>query len=142
METFAPKYFSEIQLNRIPIHKASRLYPGEIAILRDSGTVQFPVIDYAHRDDYYVFLFMEKGYARMLLDFTEYECAGATVLCILPGQVHEPLEQKDICCWFLAVDAVFVSSEYKSVFEKLSFVENMPELNDDNIFDLKYCVTA
>jgi AraC-like DNA-binding protein len=130
-------------MNKIPIHKATQLYPGEIAILRHhTETEQLPVMDYAHRDDYYVFIFVEKGYVKFMIDFTEYECSGAAVLCILPGQIHLPLERVDIHGWFLAVDAMLVDDEYKSMFEKLSFVENRPELDDNNVRDLKYCVEA
>jgi AraC-like DNA-binding protein len=64
------------------------------------------------------------------------------VLCILPGQVHLPLEQENIGGWFLAVDAMLVNDEYKILFENYSFLKNMPALNDENIIDLKYCVTA
>jgi AraC-like DNA-binding protein len=130
-------------MDNIPTHKASQLYPGEIAVLRTHSEVeQFPAIDYAHRDDYYSFIFMEKGHAKLMIDFTEYEHTGTSVLCILPGQVHLPIEYTDICCWFLAVDAMLVNDEYKGVFEKLSFVANRPDLDEDNIHDLKYCATA
>jgi AraC-like DNA-binding protein len=85
---------------------------------------------------------MEKGYAKLLIDFTEYESAEATVLCILPGQVHAPVEQVDVHCWFLAVDAMFVNNEHKNVFEKLSFIKSRPKLTGNNILDLKYCLTT
>jgi AraC-like DNA-binding protein len=130
-------------MNRIPIHRASQLYPGEIAVLRNYPEEErLQTVDYAHRDDYYVFVFMEKGYAKLLIDFTEYESAEATVMCILPGQVHAPVEQVDVYCWFLAVDAMFVNNEHKDVFEKLSFIKSRPKLTGDNILDLKYCLTT
>lgn len=37
---------------------------------------------------------------------------------------------------------MFVNDEYKGVFEKFSFAGTRPELDKDNILDLKYCVTA
>ncbi|MDR2467111.1 MAG: helix-turn-helix transcriptional regulator [Prevotellaceae bacterium] len=130
-------------MNKIPVHKASLLYPGEIAVLRGSRDIdRFPAVDYAHRDDYYVFIFLEKGYVKFMIDFAEYELADAAALCIQPGQVHLCLECTDICGWFLMVDAMFVNDEHKSVFEKLSFLKSKPELNDDNILDLKYCIAA
>jgi AraC-like DNA-binding protein len=130
-------------MNRIPIHEIDFLFPRKIAALWNySDTEHIPAIDHAHRHDYYIFLFMEKGRAKLLIDFMEYEHAGPTVMCILPGQVHLPLEHSDIAGWFLAVDAMLVDDEYKAIFEKFSFLKNMPELSDDNLLDLKYCVTA
>jgi AraC-like DNA-binding protein len=129
-------------MNEIPVHNTIHLFPGTIAVLRNYlEESQFPV-NYAHRDDYYIFIFKEKGYAKLMIDFMEYEHTGATVLCILPGQVHLPIERADICCWFLAVDAMLVHDEHKSVFEKISLTESEPELSDDNILDLKYCAEA
>ena len=131
------------EMNKIPIHNASQLFPGAIAVLRNHLEAgQFHAIDYAHRDDYYVFLFMEKGYAKMMIDFTEYEFDGTSALCIQPGQVHAPVQYADVSGWVLMADAMLVNDEYKSVFEKLSFVKSIPELNDDNISDLKYCAEA
>ncbi|MDR2563895.1 MAG: AraC family transcriptional regulator [Prevotellaceae bacterium] len=124
----------------IPVHKANQLYPGEIAVLRNHCEAeQLPIINYAHRDDYYVFIFMEKGEVKFMIDFAELQASGAGVLCILPGQVHLPLERTDLQGWFLAVDAMLISDENKSTFEKVSFLKHQPKLTADNVCELKYC---
>jgi AraC-like DNA-binding protein len=86
---------------------------------------------------------MEKGQGKFLIDFEEYEMAGGTVLCILPGQVHAPVgnDYVNVCGWFLAVDGMLVKNEYKEVFEKSSFMKSKIKLTDIEINDLKQCIS-
>ena len=98
-------------------------------------------IDYAHRDDYYIFVFVEKGSAKFLIDFEEYQMRENTVHCILPGQVHLPSDSYgDVNCWFLMVDSMFVADEYKEIFERKSLIKNEETLNDNIVNDLKSCL--
>lgn len=138
-------------MNRIPIHKVNCVFPGEIVAFRkycgNIAEFEHPAsVDHAHRDDYYMFVFMEKGYVKLHIDFTEHEFAGATILCILPGQVHvfagHADTDADVDCWFLAADPMLVNDEHRDVFEKLSFAKSNPELTGDNVCDLKYCAAA
>jgi AraC-like DNA-binding protein len=129
-------------MDKIPIHKTKELFPGVIVIMwHIPEHEQLHTIDYAHRDDYYVFIFMEKGNAKLGIDFEEYTFSGPSVLCILPGQVHFPIEHTDVCAWFLAIDAMLVKDEYKEIFEQISVIKTKQELNDENINDLKYCAS-
>ena len=130
-------------MNTIPTHKLSEKFQGEIAFLRYvSENEQVPAVDYAHRDDYYIFLFIEKGEGKLLIDFKEYEITGTTVHCILPGQVHIPVGNINACGWILAVDSMLVKDEYKEIFEQVSLIGSKVNLNDDIINDLKYCASA
>jgi AraC-like DNA-binding protein len=131
-------------MNKIQVHKTRDLFPGEMVSIRhisEQEHEQLHTVDYAHRDDYYIFILLEKGYAKLVIDFEEYEFAETSVLCILPGQVHFPIEHSDICGWFLAVDSMLVKDEYKKIFEQISFIKNKPELNEEIINDLKYCAS-
>ncbi|MDR3194565.1 MAG: AraC family ligand binding domain-containing protein, partial [Tannerella sp.] len=133
------------EMNKIPTYKISETFHGAIVSLRGvSENEQLPAIHYAHRHDYYIFLFMEKGQGKFLIDFEEYEMAGGTVLCILPGQVHAPPVGNDymnVCGWFLMTDSMLVKDEYKEVFEKGSFVKSKIKLTDIEINDLKQCIS-
>jgi hypothetical protein len=61
-------------MDKIPTHKISEIFHGEIvSLLHVSENTQVPAIDYAHRDDYYMFIFMEEGQGKFLIDFEEYE---------------------------------------------------------------------
>lgn len=130
-------------MNTIPTHKLSEKFQGEIAFLRYvSQNEQVPAVDYAHRDDYYIFLFIEKGEGKLLIDFKEYEITGTTVHCILPGQVHIPVGNINACGWILAVDTMIVKDEYKEIFEQVSLMGSKVNLDEDIINDLKYCASA
>jgi AraC-like DNA-binding protein len=132
-------------MNRIPTHKASEQLSGEMASLwyvleQDS----IPAIGYAHRDDYYIFIFLEKGSAKLLVDFEEQEISENMVFCILPGQVHGfPFgnDYTNVRGWFLMTDSVLVNDEYKEIFEKGSFVKSKIKLTDAEVNDLKQCIS-
>ncbi|MDR3268148.1 MAG: AraC family transcriptional regulator [Tannerella sp.] len=131
-----------LALNEIPLHTTTESCRGATAFLRYvSYDEQLPVVDYAHRDDYYLFLFIEKGSGRGMIDFEEYELTGHSVGCILPGQVHFPLGDVKACGWVLAVDSLMVKDEYKAVFEKAPFVKGTITIDDDDdVSDLTSCV--
>jgi AraC-like DNA-binding protein len=132
-------------MDKIPIHKASELLPGEIAsLLCVSEHDSMPAIDYAHRDDYYIFIFLEKGTAKLMIDFEEQEITENTVICILPGQVHAPFVGNgymNVRGWFLMMDSMLVKDEYREVFEKGSFVKSKIKLTDIEINDLQQCIS-
>jgi AraC-like DNA-binding protein len=129
-------------MDKIPIHKISELFHGEMALLRyGSEKEQLPTINYAHRDDYYIFIFLEKGRGKFLIDFEEYEMTESMVYCILPGQVHFPVEYMSLCGWILMTDRMLVTDEQKAVFEKGSFVKSKIKLTDDEIIDLNQCIS-
>lgn len=131
-------------MTKIPTHRLSEKLHGEIAFLRYvSENDQAPAIDYAHRDDYYILLFVEKGGCRLLIDFKEYEITERTVHCILPGQVHLPVGLiNGSVGWGLAVDCMVVKDEYKKMFERISLLQRETKLSDEAVNDLRYCVSA
>jgi len=132
----------EKQMNKIPVHKISEIFHGKMAFLHySSEKEQLPVIDYAHRDDYYIFIFLEKGRGKFLIDFEEYEMTESTVLCILPGQVHFPIDYQSTCGWILMADRMLVTDEYKVIFEKNSFVKSKIKLTYGEKIDLKQCLS-
>ena len=131
----------------IPTHKMPEKFQEETVFLRyiDENSliqgVHYQPVDYAHKDDYYLFLFMKKGEAKMLIDFKEHVISENTIICIFPGQVHSPISYSEFCGYFLAVDAMFVKDEYKKVFEKLSFLNIKPTLNEKSISELSTCIS-
>jgi len=83
-----------------------------------------------HRDNHYLFFFLESGKAEVMVDFEKFKAEGPTVFCIMPGQVHYS-ESFDIHGWFLAVDSELVLPEVRSVFEE-SLVPISPIKIDEN----------
>ncbi len=130
-------------MNKIPLHRLSEQSPGEIAIVRYiSEDGELPAIDYAHKDDYYMFFFVEGGSGAILLDFQEFEVTGATIRCILPGQIHLPLGSVRINGWVIAVDSMLIKDEYKEFFEAFSMLESNIRLTETEIRELGNAATA
>lgn len=78
-----------------------------------------------HRDDYYMFLFMETATAIFSIDFDEVYLHGESVFYVRPGQVHFVSSFREAKGWTLAVDSMLVEKEYKSIFEA-QFITQKP----------------
>lgn len=127
-------------MNHIPTRKTSEQFQGEIAHMRYISTEkQMPSVNHAHRDDYYIFILIEEGMGKVLIDFEERDITGRSIFCILPGQVHIPDGNIHACGWFLAVDSIVVREEYKEIFDKSDVAGNCVKLNEDIFNDLKDC---
>ena len=70
-----------------------------------------------HRDDYYMFLFLETATAVFTIDFEEIQLQGGSVFYIRPGQVHFVSSIRKAKGWTLAIDSMLVESDYKNIFE-------------------------
>ncbi|KPE52922.1 helix-turn-helix domain-containing protein [Chryseobacterium indologenes] len=80
-----------------------------------------------HRDSHYIFTFMKSGHVRMMVDFNRVEAEGASMFCVLPGQVHQGLLMKDVSGWFAAVKTDLVPDTVRVVFEEtLTEIEPLP----------------
>lgn len=106
--------------NKIPVHSLENNTLGiEVRLLEEMGKEEASIINHVHRDDHYIFIFHQKGHARMMIDFKEVEASGRGVFCILPGQVHYGVSIKDsLLAWFLAVDGALVQEQFRAVFEE------------------------
>ena len=71
----------------------------------------------AHRDDYYMFLFLDKGEASFTIDFEEMQLTGCVVFYVCPGQVHSVLSIRKTKGWALAIDSMLVEKDCKNIFE-------------------------
>ncbi|ASK30584.1 AraC family transcriptional regulator [Chryseobacterium sp. T16E-39] len=77
-----------------------------------------------HRDSHYIFMFLQTGYAKMMIDFKIMEVEGPHIHCLLPGQVHQALLTNNACGWFVAVNADLVPD-----FIRIAFEESMGDHN-------------
>ena len=71
----------------------------------------------AHRDDYYMFLFLDTGDASFTVDFEEMQHMGCAVFYVRPGQVHSVPSIRKAKGWTLAIDSMLVEKDCKSIFE-------------------------
>lgn len=129
-------------MDNLPLHKISEKAGGEIAFIkriRNSETTH--ITDYAHRDNYYIFIFIEKGDIRILIDFEEYCFAENSIFCILPGQVHLLKNHNDVTAWILGVNPLVVKEAYKEIFET-SLLKSGKLAADNDVNYLYFCFSA
>lgn len=129
--------------NSIPLHKLSDRSIAGMQIGRLDENTEYdensgPVG--AHRDDHYIFLLQEQGVCRFMLDFKELSVSGAAVLCVLPGQVHHAIFPYRATGWFLALDTMLVSEEYRKVFEQYQLANEPVLLSEDRTIKLSNCM--
>ncbi|QJD97858.1 AraC family transcriptional regulator [Mucilaginibacter robiniae] len=71
----------------------------------------------AHRDDHYIFFFIEDGSASIMVDFEEVYICSRALYYILPGQVHHRIKDEHATGWFMAIDSTLMPKDYRPVFE-------------------------
>ncbi|MCC8155135.1 MAG: AraC family transcriptional regulator [Tannerellaceae bacterium] len=129
-------------MEKIRTHRIAETFKGEFAFIKTAtGNRLESSIDYAHADDYYIFILLEKGHLRFMIDFKECEVTAGSIYCLLPGQVHFPLDISKPFGWFLAVDSMVVKDEYKEILEKVSVIESKPRLQDEQMQELSQCLS-
>ncbi|MFA6873198.1 MAG: helix-turn-helix transcriptional regulator [Bacteroidaceae bacterium] len=127
-------------MKKIPEHKATKKIPEGIALWHIQGSDHGPAVNYVHRDDYYMLFLLEEGEATVLIDFKEYKIFAPAVFFFLPGQVHQPINHKEISGWGLVVDSMLVANEYKELF-KTSIYKPFVPLEENVLHDLRVCVS-
>lgn len=70
-----------------------------------------------HRDDHYIFFVIEEGAASLMIDFQELSFRPSSLYYILPGQVHHRIRNEQAYGWFIAVDPLHISPDFRTVFE-------------------------
>ncbi|MDR1984621.1 MAG: hypothetical protein LBQ28_07350, partial [Prevotellaceae bacterium] len=129
---------------RIPIHKIQEKFTTGIFLKRyqDGKATQngnpAPVVEYAHRDNHYLFYLQEKGENRSLIDFKEYKITGAGLACVLPGQVHLGVAMDNVSGWLLGIDSLFVKDEWKYPLETVLISGNTLVPDTETLNDLKF----
>jgi len=126
----------------IPIHKLKERSDAGMQLVRfEAGDSERGGPRGIHRDDHYIFLLQESGNSNFMLDFRELNVSGCCLLYILPGQVHQVLGTYTVTGWFLAIDQMLLTEEYRTVFEQ-HVVQNDPILlGEPEIAQLNSCLT-
>lgn len=81
-----------------------------------AGTEKF----YAHRNDNYLFIVSERGYASMNVDFNLIKFVERDVYFIAPGQVQDDVRANECDYWYIEVASALIPKEYLTVFENTS----------------------
>ena len=86
-----------------------------------------------HRDDYYLFLFLNDAEISLTLDFEDIKLEGNSALYVRPGQVHFISSIRgSVKGWSLAIDAMMVENSCKNTFEG-QFLAQRPIVVDASV---------
>lgn len=112
--------------SQIPIHCHDQLTDNGIhtKIVTPADISNQPV-DYAHRDNYYIFGIVTEGRLTCDIDFKECNLRSGDIHFIRPGQVHRFVDSEGFCGWMLMAESSLVGSTYKYIFDEVS-VKGIP----------------
>lgn len=84
----------------------------------------------AHRDDHYIFFMVDSGHASLMIDFEEVTINERSIFYVLPGQVHDKIDNSHTNGWFIGIDTMLVPKEYRMVFENQLLLQQPYRLDD------------
>ena len=120
----------------VPVHLLSELSGLKIDIMRftiDDVPYAYDAVN-IQRNDHYVFLLCEKGSGKLMVDFENISLDTGSIYYALPGQIHHRMYDQCVAGWYLAIDNLLVSAEFRTVFEgKLGL--QTPLLLNPNLFN-------
>lgn len=70
-----------------------------------------------HRDDNFVFLFMESGSASLTVDFDDVALKERQIYFMLPGQIHYNIKCRECTGWSIAISPSLINDAFKHVFD-------------------------
>ena len=122
----------------IPIHRMDTQTPPGIGFGYLEMTDEYDEImlkskkNVVHRDDYYMFLFIEAATSVFTVDFEEMQLQGESVFYVRPGQVHFVPSFRETKGWALAIDSMLVEKDCKNMFEE-QFLTQKPITIDTSV---------
>lgn len=125
----------------IPIHRSIQQSDFGIFLKEVSPSLQAEPIEYAHRDDYYIFGMVESGNCCVSIDFKDYRLSKSEVMCIQPEQVHHVINSSDLKAFLLFVDSVFINPSDKQIIAEYALCPAPFQINDMQLSELKQIFT-
>jgi AraC family transcriptional activator of pobA len=111
----------EPKRNTIPVHRLEDTTDQGFKLEKVhllSKVVKDSIVKDLHRDDHYIFLLLETGWSRGVIDFEAIELNENMIVCILPGEVHSYYDvDEDVTGWFVALDPGLIPEASRGVLE-------------------------
>ncbi|WP_212004656.1 AraC family transcriptional regulator [Chitinophaga sp. HK235] len=77
----------------------------------------------AHRDDHYLFLWVEKGSCLFMIDFETLPLKAGEIIYVYPGQVHACVEAAHVQVTALSVAPQLIHTIYRSTLEAVNGIQ-------------------
>lgn len=102
-----------------------------LGILHFLNNVDEEVADdfYAHRDDNYFFILIERGHGSINVDFEKMEFTEKDIGFVAPGQVHYDAKEKDCDYWYISVATSLIPKGYLEILENNNPFQKPQHLN-------------
>lgn len=131
----------------IPIHKL-RTYTdiGFMILNLESDYGEWSSIDLVnmeiHRDDYYMFMVMDKCNVNITVDFKDFDIKDKSIFYILPGQVQSNLpELSNLSGWGLAVEPNLIDDLYRKILTDNLLNHRSISIQDDDFKTITQCLS-
>lgn len=108
-----------MNINLFPQHQPSQFAQSGV-ILNKFSERKHPssFIMHKHQDCYYIFLLVEEGEGKGMVDFKEHKLKAGEMLFIQPGQMHHFIHSAEHTeGWILIIDSKYVGPEEKTTFD-------------------------
>lgn len=103
----------------IPVHTLDELYPLglEVRAVSDAVDNGYDALG-VHRDDHYIFILLEKGESRIMVDFQVHYLKAPVLFFVPPGQVHQYIGSTGASGWFMAAGALLIGDPFQPVLQE------------------------
>lgn len=126
----------------IPLHRHGDISDSGIHLKFVTGDdMSHHPVEYAHRDDYYIFGIITHGSLNCDIDFKTYTISSGQIQFIRPGQVHRFISGTDFEGLMLMVESGLVSDTYKLIFEEASVNGISAEISDSEVAEFQSLFT-
>lgn len=122
----------------IPVHHHQELSDNGIHMrIVTPDPVNSHPVEYAHRDDYYIFGIIVKGKLNCDIDFNRQTISEGDLQFIRPGQVHGFVSGEDFKGLMLMAESGLVMDRYKLIFDEACINCSSVKINDAEFSELK-----
>lgn len=122
----------------LPINRMAAKCQSGIFVKRSSDWSLHPPEVFPHRDDYYIFSFVDAGQVSAMVDFKKVELTGCQGIIVAPWQVHAPVVGQPLPdAWLLFVAAEHISDSVRYKIERYTLLSQPIGFTPRQVFDLK-----
>lgn len=125
----------------IPVHKVIQQSDFGIFLKEVSPSSTKQPVEYAHRDDYYIFGIVSGGSCCVSIDFKDYLLTESEIIYTLPNQVHHIADAGNAKAFLLFVDGVFIDPSGQQVLSEYALSLIPFRINHARLSELKQILT-
>lgn len=92
---------------------------------------------FAHRNDSYSFIILERGEGCISIDFQTLHLSTFDVLLIAPGQIHDNAQGDSCDYWYIEIPAEMIPPGYLLTFENVTPFQQPRKIKQDEFKDLQ-----